>query len=186
MFWNSRNLVAAGLCLALHGAQTAPGPASAPARIHLRDQYDHPHTLTFPATNITVLTIADKKGSEQVDDWVAAFKTRYAATVDLRGLADLGGVPGPLHGWVRKKFQAARPHPVMMDWSGVVCAQLGYEPGVANILVLGRDGVIQARFKGQANESALREACVTIDRALAQSVPRAPLEHQELPPSAPF
>ena len=62
---------------------------NAPACIALHDQYDAPQKLSFPTTNITVLTIADRKGSEKVDGWIAALKPRYAGRIDLRGLADI-------------------------------------------------------------------------------------------------
>ena len=41
-----------------------PIPTNAPACIELRDQFDSPQRLTFPATNLVVLTIADKTGAE--------------------------------------------------------------------------------------------------------------------------
>ena len=142
-------------------------PTNAPARIELRDQFDTPQTLAFPTTNVTVLTIADKKGSEQVDGWIAALKPNYAGRVELRGLADVGGAPGFVQDRIRKKFQETRKHPVMMDWSGKVCAQFGYKKDVANILVLGRDGVIHARFAGATNGAVLAKAHAALDQALA-------------------
>lgn len=144
-------------------------PSHAPASIELRDQYDAPQRLTFPATNVVVLTIADKKGSEQIDGWVAALKARYAGRIELRGLAEVGGVPGFLRGKVRKNFQETRPYPVMMDWSGKVCPQFGFQPGLANVLVIARDGNIQARVAGPAREPALKELSTAIDAALIKS-----------------
>lgn len=120
-----------GLCQSVAGEATKP-PGRAPVCIELRDQYDSPQRLVFPATNVVVLTLADKKGSEQVDGWVAALKSRYAGRIELRGLADVGGVPGWLRGKVRKKFQETRAYPVMMDWSGKVCAEFGFQPGLSS------------------------------------------------------
>ena len=140
--------------------------ANAPACIALHDQYDAPQKLSFPTTNITVLTIADRKGSEQVDGWIAALKPRYAGRIDLRGLADVGGVPGFLQGKIRKRFQETRTYPVMMDWSGEVCARLGYQPDLANILILGRDGSVLGRFTGGAVETNRVAAFDALDKAL--------------------
>ena len=144
-------------------------PAHAPDSIELRDQYDAPQRLAFPAANIVVLTIADKKGSEQIDGWVAALKSRYAGRIELRGLANVGGVPGFLRGKVRKKFQETRTYPVMMDWSGKVCAQFGFQPGMANVLVIARDGNIHARVAGSAREPALKQLSAAIDAAMIKS-----------------
>lgn len=150
-------------------SEASKPPAHAPASFELRDQYDAPQRLAFPATNIIVLTIADKKGSEQIDGWVAALKARYAGRIELRGLADVGGVPWFLRGKVRKKFQETRTYPVMMDWSGKVCAQFGFKPGLANVLVFARDGNIHARLAGPALEPSLKEFFATIDGVLLQS-----------------
>lgn len=149
-------------------------PTNTPLRIDLRDQYDAPITLAFPTTNVTVLTIADKQGAEQVDGWVAALQSRYAGRIDIRGVADLGGAPGFVQDRIRKKFQETRKHPVMMDWSGKVCAQFGYKKGVANILVLGRDGVIHARFTGVTNGAVLAKTHAALDQALARPMTVSP------------
>ena len=151
------------------GGEATKAPAHAPATLELRDQYDAPQRLAFPATNVVVLTIADKKGSEQIDGWVAALKAHYSGRIELRGLADVGGVPGFLRGRVRKKFQETRTYPVMMDWSGKVCAKFGFEPGLANVLVIARDGNIHARAAGPAREPALKELSAAIDAALVKS-----------------
>ena len=149
-----------------HAAPATNQPARAPACIELNDQYDARQRLVFPSTNVVVLTIADKKGSEQIDGWVTAIKTRYGGRVELQGLADVGGVPGLLRGKVRKRFQEARAYPVMMDWSGTNCAFFAYQKGVANVLVLGRDGTIRARFAGAATPAALAEAGTVLDKIL--------------------
>jgi hypothetical protein len=158
------------LCIAACPAiavEPAPPPAKVPALIELRDQFDAPQKLAFPTTNVVVLTIADHKGSEQIDGWIAALKTRFARRIELRGLADVRGVPGLWRGKVRKKFRETRTHPVMLDWSGTNCALLGCAPGVANVLVLARDGAVQGCFTGAATEAALKEACAAIELALA-------------------
>jgi hypothetical protein len=163
--------------------ETPKSPSHAPASIELRDQYDAPQRLAFPATNVVVLTIADKTGSEQIDGWVAALKARYAGRIELRGLADVGGVPGFLRGKVRKKFQETRAYPVMMDWSGKVCAQFGFQPGLANVLVIARDGYIHARVAGSLREPALKEISGAIDAALIKT---APLRSNSIPKPTAF
>ena len=154
----------------LAGAASQP-PAHAPARIELRDQYDAPQRLAFPGTNLVVLTLADKKGAEQIDGWVTALKARYAGRIELRGLADVGTVPGWLRGTVRKKFRETRTYPVMMDWSGKVVSELGCQPGLASVLVIGPEGNIHARMAGPAHHAALKELFTVIDAALLQSAP---------------
>lgn len=143
-----------------------PNPTHAPASIGLRDQFDSPQRLTFPATNLVVLTIADKTGAEQIDAWIAAIKPRFASRVEIRGLADVRGAPSFLRGKVRKKFQQTRQYPVMMDWSGDVCAKFNFQPGVANLLLIARDGTIVGRWTGTATRAVVAELSATLDRAL--------------------
>lgn len=158
--------VTLALRASVHAGEFRPLPTNAPACIELRDQFDTAHKLTFPTTNITLLTIADKKGAAQVDAWIAALKPRYAGRVAIHGLADVGGVPGFVQGKIRKGFQETRKHPVMLDWSGKICAQLGYQKDVANILVLDRHGFIQARFTGAATPAAVAAAGAALDKVL--------------------
>jgi hypothetical protein len=141
-------------------------PVRAPANIELRDQHDSPQRLTFPATNLVVLAIADKTGAEQVDAWIAAIKPRYAGQVEIRGIADVRGVPSFLRGKVRKKFQQTRQYPVMMDWSGEVCAKFNFQPGVANLFLIARDGSIVGRWTGTATHAAVSKLSASLDRAL--------------------
>ena len=141
-------------------------PTNAPSSIELRDQFDAPQTLSFPATNVTLLTIADKKGSEQIAGWVAPLKQRFGKRIDIRGLADVSTVPRPLRGMVRMKFQKLHTYPVMMDWSGEAVKAFTYVPDKANVLLLDERGQILKRISGEANPKAVQELCDAIDRAL--------------------
>ena len=144
----------------------APG-ADVPAGLELRDQFDAPQKLSFPTTNVTLLTIADKKGSEQIAGWVAPLRQRFGSRIDIRGIADVSTVPGPFRSLVRKKFQKLQSYPVMMDWSGVAVKAFKYTPGKADILVLDGRGRILRRINGEANDRAIDDLCGVVDRALA-------------------
>ncbi len=154
------------------GASPLPSiglPTNGPAKVALLDQFEQPQELIFPRTNVVVLTIADQDGSAQIDAWIAAIKARHAGRVELRGLAHGGGAPSFLHGRIRRKFQQARRHPVMIDWSGDVCRAFGYEPHVANVLVLDRSGRIRARAAGVATEFRQQQINAAIEAALAEA-----------------
>lgn len=141
-------------------------PTNAPALIELRDQYDAPQKLSFPATNLTVLTIADKKGSAQIAGWVAPLKQRFGRQLGIRGLADVSTVPRPLRGMVRAKFQKLQAYPVMLDWSGAAVKRFTYVPGQASVLLLDGRGRILKRWSGEASPKAVQDLCAAIDRAL--------------------
>lgn len=151
----------------VHAADVNTFPTNAPSHLELRDQYNAVRNISFPTTNVTILTIADRKGSEEVDAWIAALKPVYAGRVDFRGLADVAGVPGFLQQRVRRKFQETHKYPVMMDWNGQVCRRLGYSAGKANVLVIDRKGRIRGRFCGEATTLLVKQACLAADEALA-------------------
>jgi len=162
----------------LHAApptETPRVPTHAPAVIELRDQFDAPQKLSFPTTNVTLLTIADKNGSEQIPGWIAPLKQRFGPRIDIRGIADVSAVPWPLRNWVRKKFQKVQSYPVMMDWSGDAVKAFTYVPDQANVLVLDRRGQIIKRLSGAATQPSVQEVFVAIDRALAGSTPPSSL-----------
>ena len=147
-------------------AEPSITPTNAPSSIALHDQFDAPQTLSFPATNVTLLTIADKKGSEQIAGWVAPLKQRFGKRIDIRGLADVSTVPRPLRGMIRMKFQKIQTYSVMMDWSGETVKAFTYVPDKANVLVLDGRGQILKRLSGAANPQAVQDLCAAIDRAL--------------------
>ncbi len=143
-------------------------PTNAPPSIKLNDQYDAPQKLSFPSTNVTVLAIADKAGSEQIAGWITPIQQRFQGRIAIRGIADVSAVPRLLRGMVRKKFRKIQSYPVMMDWTGDVVNAFTYVPGQANILVLDERGRILARVTGLANPKALDDLNATIDRIVAR------------------
>ena len=160
-------LLCFGLCATALAAEEHAFTSKISQRIELRDQYQNVQSLNFPATNVTFLTIADRKGSKQIEGWITAVKAHHKGPLDIRGLADVGGVPSLLRGRIRKRFQESILYPVMMDWSGDVCAKFGYVEDQANVIIIDRNGSIAARFSGQATEASLRAAFVALEKAVA-------------------
>ncbi len=158
-------LLLAAVCTA-PGTPTNSEPALAP--FELRDQYDIRHKISFPATNVMVMTVADKKGSEQIDGWIAPLKERYGARIAIEGIADMSKVPGLLRSMVREQFKKRRTHPVMLDWDGPVSRGFNCHKDEANVFVIDRDGRITGHFTGATNEVALRELFVDVDRVLTK------------------
>lgn len=153
------------IVVTIHAASTT-ATNRAPSWIELNDQFDRPQTLSFPTTNVTLLTIADRKGAEQIAGWIKPVKERFGTNLNIRGIADVSAVPGPLKKVVRKRFQKEHMYPVMLDWSGTVCAQFAYQPGLANVYILGSDGRIQGRFTGVASGTNLSAAMDSLERTV--------------------
>lgn len=146
-------------------------PNNSPAHLELRDQFGAIQKLDFPKTNITFLVIADWKGSREVAGWIAPIKHRFDTRIDIRGLADVSCVPGPLHGLVERRFRAAESYPVMMDWTGKAAKSFAYVPGMANVLVLNRQGRILFRTGGAAADKPLQEIYDVLTQALSLKPP---------------
>ncbi len=161
-------------CECTSAGQTLNFPTNAPAKIELRDQFNAPQDLSFPTTNITILTIADRKGSEEVDAWIAALKPLYCGRVDFRGLANVESVPRLLQAHVRRKFQEKHKYPVMLDWSGAACQRFGLVPGLVNILVIDRAGEIRARATGRPSPATLTGVQAALDAALSATQTKGP------------
>src|SRR5262245_55572096 len=107
-------LTFAVLCLGMFHL-CAGSPTNAPACIELADQFEQLQKLAFPNTNVTVLLLADRKGSAQIPGWVEPVSKRFGKRVEVRGIADVSAVPRLLRGSVRLTFRKDFTYPVMMD-----------------------------------------------------------------------
>ena len=135
----------------------------------LQDQYEVRHSVVFPRTNVMVLTLADRQGSEQVDPWVTAVKGRYAGRLELLGVADVSAAPSFVRGTIRRRFQKARPHPVLMDWEGSVARSLAAKLRQANVYVIGPDGRVMLHTFGSPEPASLERVFQMLDTLLTKS-----------------
>jgi hypothetical protein len=150
----------------LVGVAAGQMPTNAPASVELRDQFDSPQKMIFPTTNITLLTIADWKGSEQIRDWVTPLKKKYGERLKFCGIADVSAVPRLLRGMIRRQFQKSQSYPVMLDWSGDTVNAFGFSANKANVLILDHSGWILKRLAGAADDASLSNLCATLDELL--------------------
>lgn len=158
-------LLMAMSCLVALGVQ-AGTLTNAPASIELPDQFEQPQKLSFPNTNLTVLTIADRKGSEQIAGWVEPVAKRFGTRVDVRGIADVSAVPRLLRGTVRSAFRKEQTHPVMMDWSGAVVKKFAPTEDATTVLLIDGQGKILRRYVGVAKPAEVQELCKLIEQLL--------------------
>lgn len=142
-----------------------------PNSIELEDQFGTKHTLQLNTNRIVVLTVADQKGSSQVDAWVVRLKERFGNQIELHGIADIGGAPAFLRGRISRKMKESRKHPVLLDWSGSISKRLEAKPGVANIFLM--SGVkVQRHVSGKLTPNNWAQIEKEVDRALSQTALR--------------
>jgi hypothetical protein len=151
--------------IALHTA-TLAAPSVKLTDFQLADQDSKTRTYRFPKPKITVMTIADHKGSDQLAPWIQRIRDRYQTTIDIDGVADMSRVPSFLQNTIRKAFQKKLTYSVMLDWDGTVVKQFGYQKGVANIYLIDHGGRIVRQMSGAHTDSATAELFKEIDRMM--------------------
>jgi hypothetical protein len=143
-----------------------PAQQSPPFRIEdfeLKDQFDNKHKQVFPKDVVSIFALADRKGSDQLEDWITPFYARYESRVDICGVANLKGAPKWVRPMIRSLFRNGIDYPVMMDWSGETCEALGYRERVADIFIVSTNGVVTHRVSGEASEEKLNACFLVLD-----------------------
>ena len=142
-------------------------PVAKLSDFELTDQEAKKRSYRFPKAKVTVMTIADHKGADQLAPWIQPVYDRYRNRIDIDGVADVSMIPKMFRAMLRAAFKKELSHSVMLDWDGSVVKQFAYEKGVANIYVIDRGGRIGIQLTGSVNDEALRELFREIDRAIA-------------------
>ncbi len=156
--------------IVFHAAALA-APVEKLSDFELTDQDAKTRSYRFPKAKVTVMTVADHKGSDQLAPWIQALHDRYAKRIDIDGVADVSMIPKPFHGMFREAFRKKLTYSVMLDWGGAVVKEFGYTKGVANIYVIDRRGRIVEHVTGAFAETSARELFADIERTVANSSP---------------
>lgn len=151
------------LALAILHTAALAAPVEKLGDFELTDQDAKVRSYRFPKAKITVMTVADHKGSDQLAPWIQRMHDTYGKRIDIDGVADVSMIPKPFHGMFRDAFRKQLTYSVMLDWGGSVVKQFGYAKGVANIYVIDRQGRIVKQVTGPLTDAAERE----IGRAIA-------------------
>ena len=160
-----RQLFVSALFLVIAASATAAtSRRAAPIEFTLTDQDGATRVVDYPRDKVTVFVVADQKGSSEIAGWIAPLYARFGDRIEISGIAALPGIPPVFHGLFRREFKKRLTYPVMLDWSGDVARQFGYEKDRAQLLVIGKDGRIALRQSGAANDRALAEVFREIDR----------------------
>ena len=114
----------------------------------LEDQFGNKMRCEFPRTKPCFLTIADRKGSDQIEAWVTNLVSHFGTQAGIEGVADVSAVPAPLRRMVRGRFKEKFTHPIMLDWKGAVVRRFDRRPEVANVYLIASNGVLLASCHG--------------------------------------
>jgi hypothetical protein len=137
------------------------------SHFELTDQEAKKRIYRFPKTKVTVMTVADRKGADQLAPWIQPVYDRYQNQIDIDGIADVSMIPKLFQPILREAFKKRLEYSVMLDWDGSVVKQFAYKKNVANIYVIDRGGRIVQRLTGAVRNEALRALFRAIDAAIA-------------------
>lgn len=166
---NLRRLLTAavyGTLLAFSLPNSTAGEAKVPARIELDDQHEKKHVIAFPSKTITVISLADRHGRGQSNEWapvLAPYKNRAA----IHGIADASGTPELMKNMIRKRIREAHKQDLLIDWSGATSTAIGRQPKVANLIIVSRDGTILHRTSGGPTPENVKSFTAAMNKALA-------------------
>jgi hypothetical protein len=162
-------LLLISVSLATEPADSAAAPVLQVQDFTLKDQYKTEHQQTFPRESVGIFALADRQGSDQLEDWIAPLFKRYEEHVDIYGVANMKGLPKVLRPMLRGVFKKSIEYPVMMDWTGSVCEALNYQSGVTDIFVVDRNGAVIHRISGEATEEKMQVCYAVIDRLIKEN-----------------
>jgi hypothetical protein len=137
------------------------------SHFELTDQEAKKRIYRFPKTKVTVMTVADRKGADQLAPWIQPVYDRYQNQIDIDGIADVSMIPKLFQPILREAFKKRLEYSVMLDWGGSVVKHFAYKKNVANIYVIDRGGRIVQRLTGAVRNEALRALFRAIDAAIA-------------------
>lgn len=156
--------------VALHATVVA-APVERLSNFDLTDQDARTRSYRFPKAKVTVMTVADHKGSDQLAPWIQRLNGRYQKRIDIDGIADVSMIPMPFHNLFREAFRKQLTYSVMLDWGGSVVQQFAYTKRTANIYVIDRRGRIVKQVIGPVSDNAMRQLTTEIDEAIAGESP---------------
>jgi hypothetical protein len=127
----------------------------------LKDQWDHEVQLSTQRGKPVLLVYGDRLGSEFMSVWAAAVRESQAASsVSVIRIANLRAVPGPFHGYVRRRFQSPNEEgkansPVLLDFDGAVAKIYGFTEDLTNVYLIDKKGLLRytACGKGTSEET---------------------------------
>lgn len=105
--------------------------------------------LSFPAAKPVVLAIADKEGSEQMENWITPLYQSFGEKISIHGIAELSAVPFLARG-IAKAIIASQveEYPVILDWEGKVSRAYNFKAKQTNLYVISPKGEIVFQSAG--------------------------------------
>ena len=139
----------------------------------IEDQFDRLHTDRRYRGSAVLVSWADRKGSDYLDDWNGALGDSLAAEVRvyrvrLLNVAHVKGAPFFVKGKIKSALRRDHAQPVLMDWGGKFAEAYACTPDHCNLLIFDRSGQLVANYAVTTADSSVITDVVATVRALAR------------------
>ena len=156
--------VLAGGLLASMPTNLSAGDQPKSLSFELEDQFGDRHSTGDLEGKPVILIGGDRAGRQGSQDWALTVGKLLETDVALQGraevlrIADLRGVPGFLKGTVTKQLRKSLSTSLLLDWDGQVVSPYGFQPNLANVVLLDREGAVLLRIESsQPREEEIGE-----------------------------
>lgn len=147
----------------IKSTQTINYPKATPFK--LEDQNGDYISFNYPREKLAIIAMADKDGSDQMENWITPLYQRYTDKIDIFGIAELSIVPGFARGIVKAIFTTQlKTYPIMLDWKGDVTRAYNYQKKHTNLFIVDSQGNIHGKIVGPVNQDNLNQVVKLIDK----------------------
>ncbi|MGI6296250.1 MAG: peroxiredoxin family protein [Armatimonadota bacterium] len=132
----------------------------------MKDQFGKIWKLPDLKERVVVLVVATTDSGRLMGPWVDTLKAQYADKVTILGLLDLKSVPSIGRGIAKSRIRKETKDPMMLDFSGRTAQTYGVSGKVPTVVVIDKNGLIQAIARQTYSKSAYESVSSVIGKSL--------------------
>jgi len=148
------SIVLAALVAGATWAEPNPDAPEIAPNLTLPNTQDGLTRVKWPREKFTLVTFGDQGGSNEVQAWAKAVRTRFGDALDYVAIAWLEAIPGNMKSTVETIIKTQHPK-TLMDWSGSAADRFECKPGRANVFLVAPDGRILVAQTGPMPDDML-------------------------------
>ncbi len=132
----------------------------------MKDQFGKTWKLPELKERVVVLVVATTDSGRLMGPWVDTLKAQYADKVTILGMLDLKSVPSIGRGIAKSRIRKETKDPMMLDFSGKTAQAYGVSGKTPTVVVIDKNGLIQAIARQTYTKSAYESVRSAIDKSL--------------------
>lgn len=143
----------------IEAGERAPG-------FDIKDQFGKTWKLPELKGRVVALVVATADSGRLMGPWVDTLKAQYTDKVTILGLLDLKSVPFIGRGIARSRIKKETKDPMMLDFSGKTSQAYGVSDKAPTVVVIDKNGLIQAIVRQTYTKSSYESVSAAIDKSL--------------------